>query len=64
MKTLLAKSIKDIRQLKGPILVLGAGGFIGANIFHTLVGIRDDVYAGVNNLSNWRLKNVSRHIVR
>jgi len=28
------KQIDEVRQLSGPILVIGASGFIGANLFH------------------------------
>ena len=33
----------NIRQLQGPILVLGASGFIGANLLRTLLEHREDV---------------------
>lgn len=33
-----------IEALQGPILVLGAGGFIGSHIFKKLSGVRSDVY--------------------
>jgi dolichol-phosphate mannosyltransferase len=56
---------KDIRELVGPILVVGAGGFIGANLFREIAAVRDDVYAGVNSLRNWRLDGAdSSAIVR
>lgn len=44
-----------IQSLKGPIVVLGAGGFVGANLFLMLRSQRDDVYAVVRRLPNWRL---------
>ena len=44
-----------IRALHGPILVTGASGFIGANLFKTLAVVRDDVYAVVRRGKNWRL---------
>jgi len=37
--------LKGIQDLKGPIMVLGAGGFIGANLFRTLSRVREDCYA-------------------
>ncbi len=47
--------VSHIRALQGPILVTGAAGFIGANLFRTLVAVRDDVYAAVHRAKNWRL---------
>ncbi len=44
-----------IRALRGPILVTGASGFVGANLFRMLVPFRDDVYAVVQRDKNWRL---------
>jgi nucleoside-diphosphate-sugar epimerase/glycosyltransferase involved in cell wall biosynthesis len=54
-----------IRALKGPIVVLGAGGFVGANVYRTLSQYRDDVYAVVRQLPSWRLHDVvsSDHVV-
>jgi nucleoside-diphosphate-sugar epimerase len=49
--------IKLIKNLKGPIVVFGAGGFIGVNILQVLLKYRSDVYGisqDVNN--NWRFK--------
>ena len=34
----------NIRQLQGPILVLGASGFVGANLLRMLLEHREDVY--------------------
>jgi len=54
------KQIDEVRQLSGPILVIGASGFIGANLFHGINQIRDDVYACSRNPQNsWRLAGVS-----
>lgn len=47
-----------IQALRGPILVLGGAGFIGANLFQTLCRERNDVFAVVRNRSVWRLENV------
>jgi len=47
-----------IHQLQGPILVLGAAGFIGANLFHRLLAVRSDVYAVVRRKKSWRLEGV------
>ena len=41
----------DHGMLKGPILVLGAGGFIGSNLFKQLHAVRPDVYGVCRNNS-------------
>ena len=46
--------------LKGPILVLGAGGFVGANLVHRLLRVRSDVVAVVRRLPSWRLDGLDR----
>ncbi len=48
-----------IRALRGPILVTGASGFIGANLFKLIAGVRKDVYAVVMREKNWRLVEIS-----
>jgi nucleoside-diphosphate-sugar epimerase/glycosyltransferase involved in cell wall biosynthesis len=35
----------EIQKLEGPIVVFGAGGFIGSNLFRQILQYRDDVYA-------------------
>lgn len=56
--------ISHIRALAGPIVVTGATGFVGANLFHTICAVRSDVYAVVQKEKNWRLADVSdTHIV-
>ncbi len=46
----------QVRGLPGPILVLGAGGFVGFNLFETLRSLRADVFAVVHRLNaGWRL---------
>jgi dolichol-phosphate mannosyltransferase len=47
-----------INDLHGPILVLGASGFIGANLFKKIAKQRSDVYAVVRREKNWRLSDV------
>ncbi len=47
-----------IHSLRGPILVLGAAGFVGANLFRMLRAQRDDVFAVVRNTQAWRLADV------
>jgi nucleoside-diphosphate-sugar epimerase len=46
-----------IHQLKGPIFVYGASGFIGANLFKDIFSVRKDVYALTHDATKaWRLK--------
>lgn len=47
-----------IQALQGPILITGASGFVGANLFRTISAIRKDVYAVVQRNRNWRLVDV------
>lgn len=48
--------VQEIERLAGPIVVLGAGGAIGSQLFLQLRKIRPDVYAcGVGLEKNWRL---------
>lgn len=49
---------EKIRQLPGPILVLGASGFIGANLLRHLLRCRKDVYGTTSRLSAWRLEGL------
>ena len=59
MEELLSK----IKRLQGPILVLGASGFIGANIFRKILEMRDDVFGTASSLQAWRLEGIDvRHI--
>ena len=47
-----------IQRLQGPLLVLGASGFIGANLFRRLLQYRTDVYGTTSRLSPWRLEGL------
>ena len=42
-------------SLQGPILVLGASGFVGANLMQTLLRYRSDVFGTCSKLPAWRL---------
>ena len=49
---------KAILDLKGPIIIVGAGGFIGSNLCARLLEYRSDVYGAVkNNTNKWRLNS-------
>ena len=53
-----------VKALRGPILVLGAGGFVGANLLRMLLQHRGDVYGVVRLLPAWRLEGIeSQHIL-
>jgi nucleoside-diphosphate-sugar epimerase/glycosyltransferase involved in cell wall biosynthesis len=58
-------SIKQhILALKGPILVTGASGFIGATLFKMLFKQRQDVFAIVRQEKGWRLADIdNEHIL-
>lgn len=48
----------EIRRLDGPILVLGASGFVGANLMQMLLNARRDVHGTASRLPAWRLETV------
>lgn len=48
----------QITALRGPVLVLGAAGFVGANLLRHLCRFRNDVYAVIRDEKNWRLRDV------
>lgn len=53
-----------IRALRGPILVTGASGFIGANLVRALLAERSDVFAAVRRGRNWRLVGIGdEHLI-
>jgi dolichol-phosphate mannosyltransferase len=47
-----------IKNLQGPILVLGGSGFIGANLVRTILEHRDDVFGTTSTFEAWRLEGV------
>ncbi len=48
-------------KIKGPILIFGAGGFIGVNLLKSLLAVRKDVYGVSSNpKNNWRF--IENHI--
>jgi len=48
-----------LKNLEGPILVLGASGFIGSNLLIRLLSVRNDVYGTVFSGNTWRLNGIS-----
>ncbi len=53
-----------IDRLQGPILVLGASGFVGANLLKTLLERREDVVGTVSRFPAWRLEGIPASHVR
>ncbi len=47
-----------ILALDGPIMVMGASGFIGCNILRMLIRYRDDVFGTTRSASSWRLDGI------
>ena len=47
-----------IQNLRGPILVLGASGFIGRNLYGRIAASRSDVFAVVQHEKSWRMEDV------
>lgn len=53
-----------IHALKGPVIVTGASGFVGANLFKILIAHRKDVFAVVRREKGWRLAEIDdEHII-
>lgn len=56
---MIAESLADqIRKIKGPILILGASGFVGANLMRAIAAIRDDAHGTTSRKPAWRLEDL------
>jgi dolichol-phosphate mannosyltransferase len=44
-----------LRRLRGPVVVLGASGFVGAHLLRALCEARDDAFGTASRLPAWRL---------
>lgn len=45
----------DLNKIEGPILIFGAGGFIGINLLKSILSFRSDVYGvSQDHHNNWR----------
>jgi dolichol-phosphate mannosyltransferase len=55
---------RKIKQLQGPILVLGGSGFVGANLLRTFLKYRDDAFGTTTRLPAWRLEDLPAEHVR
>ena len=51
--------VNQYKSLEGPILVIGASGFVGSNLFRHALSVRDDVIGTVFTGQTWRLRNLS-----
>jgi nucleoside-diphosphate-sugar epimerase/glycosyltransferase involved in cell wall biosynthesis len=52
------------RELRGPILVLGASGFVGANLLRSLLAVRSDVFGTASRDPAWRLADCGEdHVI-
>lgn len=50
-----ADTVKQLKKLKGPIVIFGAGGFIGINLLKSLLLYRKDVFGiSQDHTNNWR----------
>lgn len=54
-----------VLELEGPIVIFGAGGFIGTNLFRTILTYRQDVFAVTSKpFIPWRLDDINpNHIL-
>src|SRR5215813_6679482 len=55
---------EKVRRLQGPILVLGASGFVGANLMRSLFAVRRDVFGTTTRKPAWRLEGLPDEQVR
>lgn len=54
----MSQKLSNVKDLKGPILIIGASGFIGSNIMRKIAGERDDVFGTSFSGSSWRLDKI------
>ena len=57
------KATSQISNIQGPILILGASGFVGANLFLALNSERSDVFGTSSTPNPWRLSNMNQENV-
>ena len=51
---------EEVNKLQGPIIVFGAGGFIGANLIRKILTYREDVFAATSEpFIPWRLDDIN-----
>lgn len=50
----------EVLKLEGPIVIFGAGGFVGANLLRTILACRNDVFAVTSKpFIPWRLDDIN-----
>lgn len=49
----------SVSRLQGPILVIGASGFVGANLLRALLAVREDVVGTQFSGDSWRLEGIN-----
>jgi len=55
---------KEIKKIEGPIVIFGAGGFIGANLYRHILSVRNDVYAVTSKpFIPWRLDDLDDSLI-
>ena len=56
---------EKIKKIQGPILILGASGFLGANLLKKLIQHRDDVFGTFFHAPAWRLEGIpAKHLIQ
>jgi nucleoside-diphosphate-sugar epimerase/glycosyltransferase involved in cell wall biosynthesis len=50
--------VNYIKALRGPVLITGASGFVGSNLFRMIRAERDDAFACIRRERGWRLADV------
>lgn len=51
---------EEVNKLEGPIVIFGAGGFIGANLMRQILLYRKDVFAVTSKpFIPWRLDDIN-----
>ena len=55
---------QEIARLQGPILILGASGFIGSNLLRTILEHRSDVVGTSTYPAAWRLEKLPEENLR
>jgi dolichol-phosphate mannosyltransferase len=50
--------VSKIKGLKGPVAVIGASGFLGANVFRSLIQVREDAIGTTYSGDSWRLEGI------
>lgn len=55
---------EKIRHVQGPILIIGASGFVGANLMRTVSAVRQDVFGTTSRKPAWRLDDLPDDRIR